>query len=51
MHRLDLQECLDIAAKGKVKPRIHTRPLKEINDVIDEMKAGQIDGRVVLSPL
>jgi len=49
--RLDLQECLDIAAKGKVKAHIQKKPLDDINDVLDRMKKGQLEGRIVLSLL
>lgn len=49
--RLDLQECLDFAAKGKVRARISTSPLDDINAVFSKMKNGQLEGRVVLSPL
>jgi propanol-preferring alcohol dehydrogenase len=48
---LDLQECLDIAAKGKVKAQIQTQPLDDINGIFEKMKQGQLAGRIVLSPL
>lgn len=46
--RLDLQESLDFAARGKVHAKISTTRLEDINDVFASMKAGAIDGRVVL---
>lgn len=47
--RQDMIEAIDFYARGKVRPRVHARELGEINEVFDEMKAGQIDGRVVLA--
>lgn len=49
--RLDLQECLDIAARGKIRARIETQPLDNINAIFEKMKKGKLEGRVVLSPL
>ena len=46
--RQDMVEAVDFYARGKVRPRVHPRSLDEINTVFDEMKAGQIDGRVVI---
>ncbi|MCK8617983.1 alcohol dehydrogenase AdhP [Fructobacillus sp. M158] len=46
--RLDLSEALQFAAEGKVKPIVKTRKLNEVNDIIDEMKNGQVEGRMVI---
>ncbi len=46
--RLDLQEALAFAAEGKVKATIETLPLDSINDVFTRLKAGKVNGRVVL---
>lgn len=46
--RLDLQEALEIAAKGKVKAHINVEPLENINDIFDRMEHGKIDGRIVV---
>ncbi|MGJ4950724.1 alcohol dehydrogenase AdhP [Bradyrhizobium sp. HKCCYLS20291] len=46
--RRDLDEAVAFAAEGKVKAEITTAPLSEINTVFERMKAGKIDGRVVL---
>lgn len=46
--RLDLTEAFQFGAEGKVKPIVATRKLEEINDIIDEMKAGKIEGRMVI---
>ena len=46
--RRDLDEAVAFAAEGKVKAEITTAPLSESNTIFDRMKAGKIDGRVVL---
>ena len=46
--RLDLAEAFQFGAEGKVKPIVATRRLEEVNDIIDEMKAGKIEGRMVI---
>lgn len=46
--RDDVRAVLDMAARGQVKCRVHTRALDEVNEVLDEMRQGRIDGRVVL---
>jgi propanol-preferring alcohol dehydrogenase len=47
--RRDLQESLEFAAEGRVRARIHTDRVKNINAVFAELKSGKIDGRVVLT--
>lgn len=46
--RRDLDEAIAFAADGKVKAEVAKVPLDAINDVFDRMKAGKIDGRMVL---
>jgi len=46
--RRDLDEAIAFAADGKVKAEVTKVPLAEINDVFERMKAGKIDGRMVL---
>jgi alcohol dehydrogenase, propanol-preferring len=46
--RKDLAEALDFAARGKVRAHIHEARLEDINPVFAELRAGKIDGRVVL---
>ena len=46
--RQDLQEAIDFAVQGKVKATVHTASLEGINGVFDEMKAGDIQGRIVM---
>lgn len=44
----ELNELLDLAVKGRVRPRITMFDLDEINTVIDRLERFQIDGRAVL---
>ena len=46
--RQDMIEALDFYAAGKIKPTFHTRPLEDMNAVLDEMIHAKIDGRVVI---
>lgn len=45
--RADLKEAFQFGAEGKVKPIVEKVDFKDMNDVIDEMKAGSITGRKV----
>lgn len=47
--RQDLAEAFQLAAEGAIDPIVHTRKLSEINDIVDEMKAGSIVGRMVVN--
>lgn len=46
--RKDMQEAISFAVEGKVKPTIHMAKLEDINSVFDQMKKGEIEGRIVL---
>ncbi|MBV8332874.1 MAG: alcohol dehydrogenase AdhP [Candidatus Eremiobacteraeota bacterium] len=46
--RYDLSQAVAFAVQGKVKANIHTAALDDVNDVFDQLKAGKVDGRVVL---
>lgn len=46
--RQDMVEALEFYAAGKIKPTFHTRPLEDMNAVLDEMVHAKIDGRVVI---
>jgi propanol-preferring alcohol dehydrogenase len=48
--RKDLRELLDIASAGKLHLQVTTRPIQEVNHVLDELRLAQISGRVVLTP-
>jgi alcohol dehydrogenase, propanol-preferring len=46
--REDLAEAIAFAAEGKVRPEICEARLEDINQVFDDLKAGKVEGRVVL---
>jgi len=46
--RHDLEEAIAFAADGKVKVDITKAPLSDINAIIAKLKAGKIEGRMVL---
>ncbi|PKI18109.1 alcohol dehydrogenase AdhP [Colwellia sp. 12G3] len=46
--RKDLIECLDFAARGKVKAITIEKKLEDINDIFEDMINGDITGRVVM---
>jgi len=49
--RRDLQESLDFAADGLVRAHIHRDRLENINDVFAKLRAGKVEGRVVLTDI
>ncbi|GLB47289.1 zinc-dependent alcohol dehydrogenase [Philodulcilactobacillus myokoensis] len=46
--RHDLAKTLQFGAEGEVKPIVHTCRLSDLNNVIDDMKASKITGRMVV---
>ena len=48
--RADLAEALEFAGEGKVKATVEVQPLEAVNSVLDRLRRGQIDGRVVVEP-
>jgi len=47
--RKDLEEALAFAGEGKVKTHYSTDRIENINKIFGRMKAGHIDGRIVLN--
>lgn len=47
--RQDLAEAIEFAAQGKVHCHFHEMKLDEINQVFSDMKAGKLDGRMVMT--
>jgi alcohol dehydrogenase, propanol-preferring len=47
--REDLKHVLALAAGGKLHCEVATRPLDEVNTVLEEMRSGKISGRIVLT--
>jgi len=48
--RQDLHDVLAMASAGKVHCHVTTRPLEESNAVLSELRAGSVQGRIVLTP-
>jgi len=48
--RQDLREVLAMAAAGKVRCQVVARPLAHANEVLDQLRKGQVSGRIVLNP-
>ncbi|KAF9266013.1 GroES-like protein [Marasmius fiardii PR-910] len=46
--RQDQDEVLKLAAAGKVRTKIDVRKLEDVNQVMNDMLAGNVNGRVVL---
>ncbi len=46
--RRDLDEAIAFAVEGKVRAQIKTAPLSDINSIFADLKAGKIEGRMVL---
>ena len=46
--RADLAEAIAFAAEGKVRAHVHAARLDEINRVLSDLRAGKVEGRVVL---
>jgi propanol-preferring alcohol dehydrogenase len=47
--RQDVREVLALAAAGKIRCRVGTRPLPEANQALDQLRSGQVSGRIVLA--
>nr|ACM48352.1 alcohol dehydogenase [Phanerodontia chrysosporium] len=48
--RSDLAEVLQAIAEGTLQPKVDTRPMSEVVEVLDEMRAGRLQARVALIP-
>ncbi|HYL63864.1 MAG TPA: alcohol dehydrogenase catalytic domain-containing protein [Candidatus Methylomirabilis sp.] len=47
--REDLREVLELAAQGKIKCHVHEKPLEQVNDALEQLRRGQVSGRIVLT--
>jgi NAD+-dependent secondary alcohol dehydrogenase Adh1 len=47
---IDLVELIALVAKGKVSSHNHTYPLGAVNDVLNDLKEGRLQGRGILVP-
>ena len=48
--RQDLREVLAMAAAGKIRCQVGSRPLEQANEVMAELRNGTVPGRIVLTP-
>jgi propanol-preferring alcohol dehydrogenase len=48
--REDLRSALSMAAEGKVRCQTTARPLSQVNEVLQQLRNGQVSGRLVLVP-
>jgi len=48
--RQDLREVLGLAVKEKLRCQVATRPLAQVNEVFEQLRRGQVPGRIVLTP-
>ena len=46
--RKDMQEAVAFAVEGKVKATVRGAKMEDINSIYDEMRKGEIEGRIVL---
>ena len=46
--RQDLAEAIAFATEGMVRSMIHKKQLEDINQVFADLKAGRVDGRIVM---
>jgi propanol-preferring alcohol dehydrogenase len=46
--RQDLAEALAFASEGKIRSTTHQKKLEDINQVFADLKAGRVEGRIVL---
>ncbi|HSS43094.1 MAG TPA: NAD(P)-dependent alcohol dehydrogenase [Solirubrobacterales bacterium] len=47
---VELMECLDLAREGKIKAHVEHFSLDEAPQAYEKMRAGELDGRAVISP-
>ncbi len=45
-----MREVLAMAAGGRVRSEVATRPLAQVNEVLEQVRQGKVRGRLVLVP-
>lgn len=48
--RAELEALLGLAERGLVRAHVERQPLDAVNDVLERLAAGRVEGRVVLTP-
>lgn len=46
----ELREILDLIARGSLRPLVTTAALDDVNDVLDRLREGRVEGRIALVP-
>ncbi len=44
----DTREALEFVANGAVKPRVEERRLEDVEQALEDLEAGRVEGRIVL---
>ena len=47
--RQDVREVLAMASRGKIRCEVAARPISDVNKVFDELRHGEVSGRIVLA--
>jgi propanol-preferring alcohol dehydrogenase len=47
--RQDVREVLAMASKGKIRCHVTARPLAQVNEILDQLRQGQVSGRIALA--
>jgi propanol-preferring alcohol dehydrogenase len=45
-----MREVLAMAAEGKIHCEVASRPLAQVNEVLEQVREGKVRGRLVLVP-
>ncbi len=48
--RSELVEVLELARRGHIQSRVQTYPLEKVNEALEDLEAGAVDGRAVVTP-
>ena len=46
--RKDMEEVLDFYSRGKINPTYTVEPMENINSIMERLKEGKVDGRIVI---
>ena len=47
--RQDVREVIAMASRGKIRSEVAARPISDVNKVFDELRHGEVSGRIVLA--
>jgi len=47
--RVDVEECLDFAARGLIHASVETDTIENINEIFDKLRGSKVKGRIVLN--